>query len=119
MATLTTHLLSSVDGQHAAGVAIAVVQRTTGSADIVLASGESDHGGRFQADITPANPTDATRYECVLQTARYFAEINPARDDVLEEIVIRFAMPDTTARYHMPLMIAPNNYSVWWSPPGG
>ena len=34
---------------------------------------------------------------------------------ILKEVVIRFAMPDPTGSYHIPLMLAPNSYSVWWS----
>jgi 5-hydroxyisourate hydrolase len=30
-------------------------------------------------------------------------------------VVIRFCMPDPEAAYHMPLVMAPNGYSVWLS----
>ncbi|MEM6988377.1 MAG: hydroxyisourate hydrolase [Pseudomonadota bacterium] len=119
MAQITTHLLSAVDGRHAAGVAIEIRQRTPGQHDVVLATGASDPGGRFSVEFDPVDPSPDTRYELSLATAAYFADTNPGRAEVLEEIVVRFAMPDPAARYHMPLMIAPNSYSVWWSPPGG
>ncbi|MEM7375988.1 MAG: hydroxyisourate hydrolase [Pseudomonadota bacterium] len=119
MAQFTTHLLSSVDGRHAAGVPIRIVQRTPGRADIELVAGTSDTGGRFSAEITPQAPTPDTRYEFAVATAHYFADVTGARPVVVDEITVRFALPDPTARYHMPLMIAPNSHSLWWSPPGG
>jgi 5-hydroxyisourate hydrolase len=35
--------------------------------------------------------------------------------EIVKEVVIRFSMPDPSASYHIPLMIAPNSHSVWWS----
>jgi 5-hydroxyisourate hydrolase len=34
---------------------------------------------------------------------------------ILDEIVIRFAMPDADAKYHIPIIMSPNSYSCWWS----
>ena len=28
---------------------------------------------------------------------------------------MRFAMPDRDGRYHLPVIIAPNGISAWWS----
>jgi 5-hydroxyisourate hydrolase len=33
----------------------------------------------------------------------------------MTEIVLRFAMPDPASRYHMPVILSPHGYSVWWS----
>ena len=56
-------------------------------------------------------------YELVFRTGPYFAAQSlPQRTkQIVKEIVIRFSMPDPDASYHIPLMIAPNSYSVWWS----
>ena len=31
------------------------------------------------------------------------------------EIVIKFNMKNPKKKYHIPVIIAPNGYSVWWS----
>ena len=56
-------------------------------------------------------------YELVFQTGRYFASLSlpVSVKQILKELVIRFKMPDPDASYHIPLMLAPNSYSVWWS----
>ena len=56
-------------------------------------------------------------YEMVIQSGAYFAAngLAGAGRQIVKEIVIRFAMPDPEGSYHIPLMIAPHSYSVWWS----
>jgi 5-hydroxyisourate hydrolase len=53
----------------------------------------------------------------VIQSGAYFAAhgLAGAERQIVKEIVIRFAMPDPAGSYHIPLMIAPHSYSVWWS----
>ena len=53
----------------------------------------------------------------MFQTGAYFATrglpLTGLR--IQKEVVIRFCMPDPEAAYHMPLVMAPNGYSVWLS----
>jgi 5-hydroxyisourate hydrolase len=53
----------------------------------------------------------------VLQAGAYFAARAPEKEgrQIVREVVIRFAMPDPEARYHIPLILAPHSYAVWWS----
>ena len=119
MATLTSHLLSALDGSHAADVAVCVVQRTAGRPDIELARSTSDSGGRISIDFQPVDPADDACCEFVVDTGQYFSGHGQAHADMLPVIAVQFAVPDPAARYHIPLMIAPHSYSVWVSPPGG
>ncbi|MBT6099676.1 MAG: hypothetical protein HOH05_15115, partial [Marinovum sp.] len=34
---------------------------------------------------------------------------------IMDQIVIRFSMPNPDGKYHIPVIISPNSYSVWWS----
>ena len=76
------------------------------------------HGGQSvrRAVQIPKEHANAD-YELVFQTGPYFvAQSLPQPIKQIEkQVVIRFAMPDPNASYHIPLMIAPNSYSVWWS----
>ena len=38
-----------------------------------------------------------------------------AKLQIMDEIIFRFSMPDREGHYHIPIIINPNSYSVWWS----
>ena len=95
MATVSSHTLNSVDGSHAGGIAVRLVNLATGATvfDTVM-----DDGGRLQQQI---GPTDArATYELVFQTGAYWQE-RVAHDHgarIMAEVVIRFTMPDPDGR---------------------
>ena len=37
------------------------------------------------------------------------------RAQIMDQIVIRFSMLNPDGKYHIPVIISPNSYSVWWS----
>ena len=37
------------------------------------------------------------------------------KDRIVSEIVVRFNMESPTKKYHIPIIISPNGYSIWWS----
>ena len=117
MAILSSHTLNSVDGTHAGGVRVELYAIAAGGARERLLDTTTDDGGRFSRSVAIPETDAPDRYELVLHTGAYFAtrSIPVAGMQILHEVVIRFAMPDPEARYHIPLMLAPNSYSVWWS----
>ena len=55
-------------------------------------------------------------YELVFHSADYFeSEHNYAADQNVSTVVMHFKMPNPNKRYHMPVMLSPHSYSVWWS----
>ncbi len=117
MATFTTHLLDSVHGTHAGGVAVTLARlRPDGGRETVLER-VTDPGGRLVAEIDVPAGAAGVDYEIIIGAGAYFARLSPPREglQIVKEIVIRFAMPDAGGRYHIPLIIAPNGYSAWWS----
>ena len=117
MATLSTHTLNSVDGTHAAQVGIALLRIAPDGARTSIFDKSTDTGGRLSERIDPALVDPAADYELVFQTGAYFATRGLALPGLRlqKEVVIRFCMPDPQAAYHMPLVMAPNGYSVWLS----
>jgi len=117
MAVLSSHTLNAVDGTHAGGIRVELIRVDPSGGRVQVLATETDAGGRFQETVEAPDP--ASRYELVLQTGAYFAARGIPREgaQTVEEVVIRFAMPDPEARYHMPLILSPNGYSVWWSSP--
>ena len=117
MAIISSHTLNSVDGTHAGGIEVALFRiEPSGQRELIFET-HSDEGGRLSERVELSLEDAAVHFELVLQTGAYFdAEAVPINDrQILEEVVIRFTMPDPEARYHIPMMLAPNSYSVWWS----
>ena len=115
MATLTTHTLNSVDGTHAGLVGVYLFRVTPDGTRLTVFEAATDAGGRLSQRIAPAEVNSTADYELVFQTGDYFATrglpLTGLR--IHKEVVIRFCMPDPDAAYHMPLVMAPNGYSVW------
>jgi 5-hydroxyisourate hydrolase len=117
MAVVTTHLLNSVLGTHAGGVGVELLRIEPSGLRTTVFARATDAGGRLAETVTIADEHVGAAYELVFQTGRYFDTQSlpkPARQ-IVSEVAVRFSMPDPNASYHIPLMIAPNSYSVWWS----
>ena len=117
MATLTTHTLNSVDGTHAGQVGVSLFRVTPDGIRLTVFEAATDAGGRLTQRIAREEVNSTADYELVFQTGAYFATrglpLTGLR--IQKEVVIRFCMPDPEAAYHMPLVMAPNGYSVWLS----
>ena len=114
MATITSHTLNSVDGTHAGGIAVTLTHRDTGN---TLFSTHMDSTGRLQEKVSHAELNPDHRYELTFYPAPYWADQELEDTHCIDEIVLRFKMPDPDARYHMPIIISPNGYSTWASVP--
>lgn len=113
MAVLSSHFLNAVDGTHAAHVTVTLVHIEGDGNRRTVFEAASDAGGRFSQEIE----ADAGgRYEMVISNGAYFATqaLPQSGRQILEDIVIRFTMPDPSARYHIPVIMAPHSYSCWW-----
>ncbi len=117
MAILSTHTLDSTDGSHAGGIKLALVRIEPDGRRTELLSSATDEGGRFSEEISLSSADTQATFELVLQTAAFFEAkgVDATPMQICHETVIRFRMPDPDARYHVPMMLAPNSHSVWWS----
>jgi 5-hydroxyisourate hydrolase len=117
MAIVTTHLLNAVLGTHAGGVGIKLLRIEPSGVRTTVFERETDAGGRLAATVTVPQEDTTAEYELVFQTGHYFAlqSLPQPAKQILKDVVFRFSMLDPNASYHIPLMIAPNSYSVWWS----
>lgn len=114
MATISSHTLNGIDGTHAGGIRVHVHERASGK---VLFDSKTDEGGRLseEVDISASDPD--TTYEMMFEIGRYWetSDLPRKTPQIMSEIVVRFRMPDPDARYHIPIILSPNSYSVWWS----
>ena len=110
MATLSSHLLNSVDGTHACGVKVIINQINSSGEKVIFFKSETDNGGRILKDFDLSKDDCNCDYEMVCKTADYFSE-----KKIVSEIIIKFRMEDPKKKYHLPIIISPNGYSIWWS----
>jgi 5-hydroxyisourate hydrolase len=110
MATLSSHLLNSVDGTHANGVKVIINQINLSGDKIIFFETETDSGGRILKDFNLSENDCKCDYEMICKTSDYFSE-----KKIVSEIIIKFRMEDPKKKYHLPIIISPNGYSIWWS----
>ena len=110
MATLSSHLLNSVDGTHASGVKVTINQINSLGVKKIFLETETDDGGRILKDFKLSNDDCGCDYEMVCKTSDYFS-----KKKIVSEIIIKIKMEDPKKKYHLPIIISPNGYSIWWS----
>ena len=110
MATLSSHLLNSVNGTHASNVDIIIYQIKSNGEKKVFYESKTDAGGRLLKEFNLNDEDCKSDYEMVCKTGDYFSE-----EKVVSEITIKFKMKDPKKKYHIPIIISPNGYSTWWS----
>tara|TARA_B100001013_G_scaffold344214_1_gene273993 strand:- start:2196 stop:2531 length:336 start_codon:yes stop_codon:yes gene_type:complete len=110
MATFSSHLLNSVNGNHASGVKVIIYRINSNGDKKKYFESETDDGGRILKDFELTNEDCLCDYEMVCKTGNYFSE-----ERIISEIVVKFKMLDPKKKYHLPIIISPNGYSIWWS----
>ena len=111
---LTTHVLDTARGKPAAGVKIALY-RVSGTAHRKIAETVTNADGRTDAPMLTGKEFTAGSYELVFYAGDYLRETGQAAGDVLflDQIPIRFGVPDAGQHYHVPLLISPFAYSTY------
>ena len=109
MATLTSHTLNGTDGSHAGAIKVKLIE-VDGQ---TIFETEIDDGGRLKHEIEPSKINPSSIYELTFETGQYWLE--RGFKQIMDQVVLRFRMPDPEGTYHMPIIINPNSYSTWWS----
>ena len=111
---LTTHVLDTARGKPAAGVAI-TLYRISGQSHRKIAQTVTNADGRTEAPMLAGKALTEGIYELVFRAGDYLRASGQAGDGVLflDEIPIRFGVPDAGQHYHVPLLISPFAYSTY------
>lgn len=111
---LTTHVLDTARGKPAAGVKI-MLYRVSGNSHKKLAETVTNTDGRTDAPMLAGAALTEGSYELVFCAGDYLRATGQATGEVLflDEIPIRFGVPDAGAHYHVPLLISPFAYSTY------
>lgn len=112
---LTTHVLDTARGKPAAGVRI-TLYRISGQSHQKVAETVTNADGRTDAPMLTGDKLTPGSYELVFAAGDYLrASGQAAAGEVLflDEIPIRFGVPDAGQHYHVPLLISPFAYSTY------
>jgi 5-hydroxyisourate hydrolase len=111
---LTTHVLDTARGKPAAGVRIALYW-VSGMKHSKIAEVVTNADGRTEGPMLSGPAFKAGVYELVFFAGDYLRQSGQAAGEVLflDQIPIRFGVPDADQHYHVPLLIAPFSYSTY------
>jgi 5-hydroxyisourate hydrolase len=96
--SLSTHVLDTVKGVPAAGVAIELR-----CGDELVSATTNEDGRARLLEETPAG-----EYELTFAVGDYFGE-----RAFLDRVPVRFTISDPAAHYHVPLLVSPWSYSTY------
>ena len=111
---LTTHVLDTARGRPAAGVVIKLY-RISGQHHHKIAEAVTNADGRTDAPMLAAADLRPGCYELLFGAGAYLRASGQAGAGALflDEIPIRFGVPDASQHYHVPLLISPFAYSTY------
>ena len=118
---LTTHVLDTVHGAPAAGMAIALFVRddTSGGADSptwrLLREAVTNADGRVDGPMLAGADFRPGVYRLVFEVERYFRAKGVALPTpaFLSQVPLEFGLADAQAHYHVPLLVSPWAYSTY------
>ena len=105
MTTLSTHVLDTMHGRPAAGLAVTL---SGPEGEIERATTDSD-GRLAPAELPPG------RYTLRFAVADYFRGLGVALADppFLDEVTVEFGIAADGGHYHVPLLVSPYGYSTY------
>ena len=114
MGRLTTHVLDTVNGGPAAGVAITLDRLAADGGRERLARIVTNADGRTDAPLL-SGTLIAGSYELTFAIGAYFRSRGTAlpAPAFLDEVPIRFGIAEPDGHYHVPLLASPWSYSTY------
>jgi 5-hydroxyisourate hydrolase len=109
---LSTHVLDTMHGRPAAGMAVALYT-TKGSGATLAGRFTLDAGGR--AALRDTGALEKGTYRLVFDVAAYFRSCGVALPDppFLDQVTLDFGVADPASHYHVPLLVSPWSYSTY------
>jgi 5-hydroxyisourate hydrolase len=113
MGKLTTHVLDLTSGHPAPGMRVELRRLFDGD-EPVVARATTNADGRIDAPLLAGDALVAGRYRLSFHVGEYFAAAGVAGARAFLDVVpIEFLVADTTASYHVPLLVTPWGYSTY------
>jgi 5-hydroxyisourate hydrolase len=115
MGHLSTHVLDTMHGCPAAGMAV-TLQRINGSESATVIAFVLNADGRHaDGALLTAQTMVAGRYRLVFSVAGYFRAkgVLLPEPPFIDEVPVDFGMADAAGHYHVPLLVSPWAYSTY------
>ena len=114
MAKLTTHVLDTMNGTPAAGMAASLYRLDDGGA-VQLKAIRLNQDGRADAPLLEGPALLPGRYRLVFAVAEYFRSrgVELPEPPFLADVPLEFGIADAGAHYHVPLLCTPWSYSTY------
>lgn len=116
MGKLTTHVLDTMNGRPAAGMAVTLWRQWGDpAAHELLASLTLNEDGRAAGPLLEGAALQPGRYRLVFAVGAYFRGLGVALPEpaFLEDVPLDFGLADPQAHYHVPLLASPWSYSTY------
>ena len=114
MGRLSTHVLDTAKGKPAAGVKI-MLYRISGQSHRKIKEVITNADGRTDGPLLEGKELTEGCYELVFCAGDYLRATGQAEGAVLflDEVPVRFGVPDAAQHYHVPLLVSPFGYSTY------
>ena len=111
---LTTHVLDTARGKPGAGIRIELFA-IGDSAPRLIVSAVTNADGRTDVPLLAGDAMKPGRYEIVFHIGAYFrgAGVPVSDPPFLDAVPVRFAIADSAAHYHVPLLASPWSYTTY------
>ncbi len=111
---LSTHVLDTMHGGPAAGMAVALYT-TQGDAATLVRAFTLNHDGRSDTPLYDSATLRKGTYRLVFDVAGYFKARGVAlpEPNFLDKVTLDFGVAHTDQHYHVPLLVSPWSYSTY------
>jgi 5-hydroxyisourate hydrolase len=111
MSPITTHVLDTMLGTPASGMAVALEIATGQDHFREVARSVTDANGRISEFDPPLKRLEKQTYRLRFATGPYFA--TTCVHTFYPEVVVVVAIDETSRHYHIPLLLSPFGYSTY------
>jgi 5-hydroxyisourate hydrolase len=110
MSGLTTHVLDTMHGRPAAGVALRLLR-----GDELLTSAVTNADGRCDSPLLTGDQLESGAYRLQFDVGDYFRGLGADLPEpaFLETVTLDFGVADPGGHYHVPLLVSPFGYSTY------
>lgn len=114
MGKLSTHVLDTVHGGPAQGVALELY-RVNGDQRTLLRQAVTNADGRCDEPLLAGEALERGIYELVFHAGDYFAGrgLNLPEPRFVDQITLRFGVAQPQENYHVPLVVTPWTWSTY------
>lgn len=115
MTGLTTHVLDTALGRPASGLRIQLMRMKGEEAELIKTVFTNDDGRVDGGPILAGDEFQIGQYQLLFHAGEYLRATAAVLTEppFLDVIPIRFGISDTTAHYHVPLLLSPYGYSTY------